>query len=144
MKKKVIAGIIALLVLLYVYAAVMKLNDYYNFRFGLGESPYISHFAGLLSWAVPASEFIIVGMLLLPRFRLIGLYASLLLMLSFTIYISVMLTLGSDIPCSCGGILENMSWGIHVVFNSFFVLLSAVGIVLERRQRKLKILSTQP
>ena len=143
MNKKLLVGIISLLlILLMVYAALAKWNDYYNFRAGLEESPIIAPFAGILVWAVPATELIIAGLLLWPAFRRYGLYASFVLMTLFTIYIIVMLSFYDDIPCSCGGILEEMPWGWHIAFNSVFVLLSAWGIRLERRYRRQKIVRT--
>ena len=137
MKRNLFVGITTvLLILLLVYAAIAKLSDYENFKFGLSESPFISSIAGLLSWAVPASELVIATMLVIPALRLTGLYASCALMLAFTLYIASMLAFGQDIPCSCGGILQEMSWGVHIVFNSFFVVISAVSIWLKVKKRK--------
>jgi hypothetical protein len=64
------------------------------------------------------------------------LYSSAILMSAFTIYIAVMLLSGSDIPCSCGGVVEELSWGAHIVFNSVFVILSLLGVYLLRRRRR--------
>jgi uncharacterized membrane protein YphA (DoxX/SURF4 family) len=138
MKKSnaVIMIICTLIIALFVYAATSKLFDYYNFQFGLSESPFIAPFAPILSWAVPAGELIIAGMLVIPALRLAGLYASFLLMSLFTIYIAAMLLSGSDIPCSCGGILEDMSWSAHIVFNGTFVVLAGYGIYLQRKKRR--------
>lgn len=137
MNKRFIVGIVSLLlILLMVYAAQAKLRDYYNFRFGLSESPIIAPFAGLLAWAVPATELIIAALLAIPRLRLAGLYASLVLMTLFTLYIVVMLSFYDNIPCSCGGVLEEMSWGVHIAFNLAFVLLSAWAIMLEKKRRR--------
>ena len=136
-RSNVAMGIICTLnITLFVYAATAKLLDYYNFQFGLTESPFIAPFANILAWAVPASELIIAALLVLPATRLAGLYASLVLMSLFTIYISTMLLFGSDIPCSCGGVLEEMSWGTHIIFNCFFVAISAWGIYLHRKKRR--------
>ena len=140
-KKLLLAIICLLLILLMVYAAVAKFNDYYNFRAGLEESPIIAPFAGLLVWVVPVTELIIAALLFLPPLRLYGLYAAFVLMLLFTIYIIVLLSFYKDIPCSCGGILEEMPWGVHIAFNSVFVLLSAWGIRLERRHRREQVVT---
>lgn len=143
MKRKIFIGIAcALHIVLFVYAALAKLTDYSNFQFGLSESPFIAPMAGMLAWAVPASELIIAAMLFVPALRLAGLYASFVLMFLFTIYISAMLAFGTDIPCSCGGVLEDMSWPAHIVFNSFFVLLSAMAIWLQRQQKRKPLLQT--
>lgn len=137
MNKNLIVGIISLLlILLMVYAALAKLNDYYNFQFGISESPIIAPFAGILAWAVPATELVIAVLLSLPFLRLAGLYASFVLMSLFTVYIVAMLSFYDDIPCSCGGILEEMPWSVHIAFNLAFVLGSAWGIRLEKRRRR--------
>lgn len=138
MKRSNVAIVIicTLIIALFVYASTAKLLDYYNFQFGLSESPFIAPFSNILAWAVPASELLIVGLLVIPALRLVGLYASFLLMSLFTVYIAAMLLSGSDIPCSCGGILEEMSWEAHIVFNGVFVALSAYGIYLQRKKRR--------
>lgn len=137
MGRRIAILIIALLhIALFAYAAISKLTDYYNFEFGISESPYISPFAGFLAWAIPAFELLIVVLLLLPLSRLLGLYASFFLMLLFTIYIAAMLLSSSEIPCSCGGVLEELSWPMHIIFNLVFVVLSAIAIILEHQRRK--------
>ncbi|WP_207513512.1 MauE/DoxX family redox-associated membrane protein [Longitalea luteola] len=136
-KSNVALGIICTLnIILFVYAATAKLLDYYNFQFGLSESPFIAPFASELAWGVPVSELLIAAFMAIPALRLTGLYACCVVMSLFTIYIAAMLLFGSEIPCSCGGILEEMSWSAHVVFNSAFVALSAWGIYLERKKRR--------
>jgi hypothetical protein len=128
--------ICTLIIALFVYTASAKLLDYYNFHFGLTESPFIAPFANILAWAIPAVELLIAVMLIIPVLRPAGLYASGILMTLFTVYIAVMLLSGSEIPCSCGGVVEEMSWGAHIVFNSAFVALSAWGIYLQRKKRR--------
>ncbi len=128
--------ICTLIIALFVYTASAKLLDYYNFHFGLTESPFIAPLADILAWAIPAIELLIAVLLVIPAFRLAGLYASGILMSLFTIYIAAMLLSGSDIPCSCGGVVEEMSWGAHIVFNSAFVVLSVWGIYLQRKKRR--------
>ena len=128
--------ICTLIIALFVYTALSKLLDYYNFHFGLTESPIIAPFANILAWAIPVSELLIALMLVIPASRLAGLYSSAILMSAFTIYIAVMLLSGSDIPCSCGGVVEELSWGAHIVFNSVFVILSMSGVYLLNRRRR--------
>jgi hypothetical protein len=131
--------ICTLIIALFVYTASSKLLDYYNFHFGLTESPFIAPFANILAWAIPGIELLIALMLVIPASQLAALYASGILMSLFTIYISVMLLSGSEIPCSCGGVVEELSWGAHIVFNSVFVILSALGVYLLKRKRRTSI-----
>ena len=131
MKRPVIIEIIScLLIALFVYAAVAKIMDMQQFQIQLGKSPLLTSFSTLVSFAVPAIEVIISLTLVLPRFRLFGLYASFSLMLLFTLYIIAILHLDKNIPCSCGGILEKMGWKEHLVFNSVFTLIAIVAVLI--------------
>jgi uncharacterized membrane protein YphA (DoxX/SURF4 family) len=129
--KKIIIEIICLLyLLLFVYAAVSKLLDFENFKIQLGQSPLLSAFATPVAFGVPLLELLITLLLLFPKFRLMGLFWSFTLMVMFTAYIYIILNFSQFIPCSCGGILEKMTWNQHLVFNILFVLLAGIGIVL--------------
>lgn len=126
-------GIISyLFVFLFIYAAVSKLLDYNDFSIKIGQSPLLSPFAGFLAIGVPVLELIIAAGLLLPRWRTTSLFASLCLMTSFTVYIFIILNFSSYIPCSCGGILESLGWTEHLIFNSGFVILAIIAIILSR------------
>jgi hypothetical protein len=60
-----------------------------------------------------------------------GLYASFFLMSLFTAYLMIMLNVSYYVPCSCGGVLEKLSWNQHIVFNVFFIVISAAGAILQ-------------
>ena len=119
-----------LYILLFVYAAVSKLIDFENFQVQLGQSPLLSAFAGPIAWIVPIVEIVISGLLIFPKARLIGLFAAFFLMVMFTAYILIILNFSSFVPCSCGGILEKMSWKTHMVFNIIFIMLAVAAILL--------------
>ena len=131
-KSIIVNSICLLYVLLFIYAAVSKFLDFENFQVQLGQSPLLSAFAGWVSWGVPITEILIAIVLLFPRYRLVGLFAAFSLMVMFTTYIIIILNFSSFIPCSCGGILEKMSWTQHLIFNIVFVLLAAAGILILR------------
>ena len=132
--KKVALEIICFLfILLFTYAAVMKLMDVQKFTVQIGQSPLLTNFAGAVAWGIPLLELIIAGMLAIMRFRLIGLYAAFSLMVMFTAYIIAILTIDENIPCSCGGVLESMGWTEHLIFNIGFVILGLGGILLHTK-----------
>lgn len=132
MKPKIALEIISfLLVLLFTYAAANKLIDYQKFTVQIGLSPLLTGFSGFIPWMVITIEFIISFLLLLPRFRLVALFASFGLMTMFTAYIVAILKFSSFVPCSCGGVLEKLGWTEHLIFNSCFVVLSLLGIILQ-------------
>lgn len=136
----VLNAIIALLILLFLYASVSKLLDYRTFTIQLSKTPILRGFAGTIAWLLPAVEILTVFLLLLPKHQLLGLYVSCIMLISFTIYIAAVLAFAKDIPCSCGGILQGLHWREHIVFNCFFIILSILGILyhklLERQNDK--------
>ena len=134
-KTNFIHSVALLNILLFSYAAASKLLDFQNFQVQLGQSPLLSVFAVIVSVAVLMVEFILVLMLMFPRFRLIGLYGSFTLMTMFSAYIVIVLNFSSFTPCSCGGILEKMSWTEHLIFNIAFVVISAIAIILNSKTR---------
>ncbi|WP_269234997.1 MauE/DoxX family redox-associated membrane protein [Flavobacterium flavigenum] len=136
LKSVVIEIICYLYILLFVYAAVSKLLDFENFQVQLGQSPLLSAFAVWVAWLVPLIELVIAAALIIPKFRNVGLFGTLALMTMFSFYIYIILHYSSFIPCSCGGILEKMTWNIHLVFNIVFVLLSVMAIILNRQKAK--------
>lgn len=135
-RKRLIEIIAALLVFLFIYTGISKLIDYTTFRQQLGQSPFITFYAPVIAWALPVGELVIAVLLLMPRWRLQGLYLSFFLLCLFTFYLGAMLRLSYYIPCSCGGVLQALSWPAHIVFNVVFILLSAGGVLLLSREIK--------
>lgn len=131
--KNIIVEVICLLfVLLFIYAAASKLFDFQHFKIELGQSPLLSAFAEWFAVLVPSAEFLVCLMLIVPKFRLAGLFSSYILMVMFTVYIFMILNYTSFIPCSCGGVLEKLGWKSHMIFNLVFVFLGILGILLYR------------
>lgn len=129
LRKNIIIIICYLYVFMLVYAATSKLLDFENFKIQLGQSPLLSSFADWITILVPVSEFIIASLLLIPKFRFIGLFTSYFLMVLFTAYIYIILNYSAFVPCSCGGILEKMTWNQHLIFNIIFIFLAVFAIL---------------
>ena len=135
--KRYIVEIICLLyILLFVYAAVSKLLDFENFQVQLGQSPLLSIYAFWIAWLIPTIEVIITMLLLIPKFRNVGLWGSFSLMIMFSVYIFIVLHYSSFVPCSCGGILEKMSWDVHLFFNLSFVTLAMLAILFNKQLKQ--------
>jgi len=135
--RRIIIDIICFLyILLFLYAAVNKLQDFEKFQVQIGQSPLLSVYASWMSWLVIIIEILIAILLIFLKSRLTALWAAFNLMLMFTIYIFIILHYSSYVPCSCGGILEKMTWEVHLVFNSIFVVLAAIAIKLYQKNEK--------
>lgn len=136
LKKETIVEIIAFLfVILFLYTGISKLMEYSVFKEQIAESPVLKPFASFIAWSLPLLEFVVSLLLIIPRWRLKGLYASLVLMILFTLYIIGVMTFFKDLPCSCGGIISLLSWPAHLVFNSAFIILAFIGVSLEKKIR---------
>jgi hypothetical protein len=135
-----IEAITAVLLLLWIYTGLSKLIQYDKFRFEAGRSPFLQHMAPLAAAIVPSGELVIAAMLIFKRTRVAGLYASLFLLTLFTGYVYVMLHYAYDLPCSCGGIIELLTWEQHLVVNLMLTLLTAIAILLQSR---LTVLNSQ-
>jgi hypothetical protein len=131
MKKNTVAEIIAaLLILLFTYTALSKFFEFSLFTGALRKSPLIKSFAPVAAWLLPVTELVISLLLLIPATRQRGLYASSIAMTVFTLYIGYMLLFIPELPCSCGGVLRQLTWQQHLVFNIFFTMLSITGVLL--------------
>lgn len=115
--------------LLFIYAATSKGLDYENFIIQLGQSPLLSAFASWVSVTVPLAEIALALGLFIPRLRFVSLLGSFTLMVMFTAYIYIILNYSAFVPCSCGGVLEKMTWNQHLIFNLIFVVLIGIAII---------------
>jgi hypothetical protein len=128
-KRETVSEIIcALFILLFVYTGISKLLSMEGFVKVLHRSTLVSRFAVLLGWFLPLFELFVAGLLVFPALRKTGLYLSLLLMVLFTAYIGWMLLYETGLPCSCGGVIEYLSWRQHLIFNTVFIVLAITGI----------------
>ncbi|KQT24780.1 tellurium resistance protein TerC [Chryseobacterium sp. Leaf405] len=122
-------------VLLFCYAAISKMLDFENFQIQIGQSPLLSAYAGVVSYGVIIAEIAIVLLLIIRSTRLYGLYLSTALMTAFTVYIYLILNYSEFIPCSCGGILEKLSWNQHLIFNVLCVVLGLLSTFMYEKNR---------
>lgn len=132
----IIEIIIFLYAILFLYTGISKLIDYSVFKESIADSPILALIATPIALGLPWVEFAITLLLIIPRWRLKGLYSALILMITFTGYVIGILLFDKNLPCSCGGILQLLSWPQHVIFNISFILLAIWAIVLQRREKK--------
>jgi len=136
MKKDFIVEIASsLLILLFTYAGLSKIlqHDTFVFQMRLSHVLVMKALAGFLSVFIPIVELGIVVLLLLPKTRRKGLLSSLILLVAFSLYISIMLLSGMKLPCTCGGIISKLSWKGHLAFNLFFILISLFALLRSKK-----------
>jgi uncharacterized membrane protein YphA (DoxX/SURF4 family) len=137
MKKGTITEAITILnIIIFLYSGVGKIMDFDIFREQLAISPITESVAKPIALLLPLSEFAIVLMLIVPRWRLKGLYVIITLMTIFTAYIIALFSISTEMPCSCGGLIELLSWKQHLLFNTALMLLDIWAIILLRKEKK--------
>jgi hypothetical protein len=135
-RSTIVETVVFLFVILFLYTGISKIMDYTLFKEQLAESPILGFAASTVARWLPVMEFLLVVLLVVPRWRLKGLYLSTALMTAFTIYIIVLMSIADHLPCSCGGVLAQLSWGQHIIFNSVFIALGVIGVIVEKKIRR--------
>src|ERR1700735_5679553 len=134
-KQVLLECICALLILLFLYASISKFLDFKTFIDQMNNQPLPNSWTPFLVWAIPLLEIAISIALLFEYTRLLGLYASLALMILFTVYTGIILLhFFPYIPCSCGGVIQKLTWTQHLILNLFYIALSGIGIILQHRK----------
>lgn len=126
--KKALEIIRYLLIFLYVYTCYHKIVNKDIFEETLSKSQLLYNYKDVLLYFIPLSEIVVV-ILLIPTKFLYGLYFSLLLMISFTLYLVAVNNFSLYDGCSCGGIFNSMPYWLHVAVNSFFIVINIYAII---------------
>ena len=129
--------IAALYIFLFTYTGVSKLLDPVSLRLVVAQLPMIGSVNRIWILSVPIAELLIAIILFFPQSRIIGLFAATGLMIVFSVYIGYMLLFAANLPCSCGGVISDMSWHQHLVFNIIWILLGILSIWLSGHQQNI-------
>ena len=127
-RRLLIETLASLIILLYSYASLYKLCNFSDFINEINKQPLPKSWTPYLVRTIPTVE-IAASLLLCFRIsRLWGFLLSSLIMTTFTGYtIAVLLHGFAYIPCACGGIIEDLTWGQHLVLDTSYLLLSIIG-----------------
>jgi hypothetical protein len=136
MKKWIPDIICGLLILLFAYTAFSKILAFRQFRSGLSTAPLIENYSTFFAALIPAAELIIVVLLLIPKFSKTGLITASSILIVFTAYLIFMVLTDPNRPCSCSGVIQQLSWKQHIAFNIFFIGLSTIGIYFQHQPIK--------
>jgi len=140
MKREILKyGITGLLSYLFLYAAISKYADFKEFEISMHKQPLPYWFVDILIWTVPELEIAVVILLFIgfftERIRILGLYGFTLLMAVFTAYIlAILFHYFPRIPCSCGELIESLSWGQHLAFNLCFIALAIIAMRIKTQR----------
>jgi len=126
-----------LLIILWVYAAISKLADFPRFQREMNNQRLWPAVKVFLTYCLPPIEIATAVLLTFSPSLLKGLYTSLILLTLFTGYIALaLLNFFKHVPCPCGGILTNMSWMTHLIFNILLIILTIYPILIIKRKEQ--------
>jgi len=134
MKSMVSNMVNGLFILLFTYTACSKILGYARFRFVLSMAPLVRNYATWIAAIIPATELIIAALIFIPVTAKKGLIAGVSLLVLFTVYLVYMILTDTNLPCSCGGVIQQLSWRQHIVFNLVFIAAGCMGIWLQRKK----------
>ena len=124
-------GICQICMFLFLYTAFSKTIDHQHFLNGLTRFNVFGGLAIYISWLVPAAEFVVSALLIIPKTAKWGLYGFTALLIIFTLYIiSVLIWAKNHLPCRCGGAIEKLSWSQHIWFNLAFIAIAIIALRL--------------
>jgi len=138
MAKRLANIINGLFILLFTYTALSKILGYAKFRFVLSMAPLVRNYATWIAAIIPATELIIAALIFIPATAKKGLIAGISLLVLFTVYLVYMILTDTNLPCSCGGVIQQLSWKQHIVFNLFFIATGIAGIYMQISKKAAK------
>lgn len=120
---------------LYMYTGYDKLHHVETFIDGNKKIPLIGQYAGLIGWGIPILEILLAVLLVFSFLKMgrVALWASVVLMGIFTLYLALMVLFVPDRLCHCGGVIESMDWTTHLIFNLLWL---GAGIYAIRKLSK--------
>jgi hypothetical protein len=125
--------IAAIFITLFGYTSAVKFRDQSEFIASMIQVPLLKPLATQLAMAVPMVELLVTILLFFPRSRYWGLMAATGLICLFTIYIAYIMLTMNDLPCSCGGVIRQLSWGRHLALNIALLLAGGSCILIHKR-----------
>jgi putative oxidoreductase len=122
---------VSLLILLWTYASLSKLINFSRFQEEMYNQVFPEWLSTIIPYVLPLTEAVVAIFLYNEKTRKAGINCSFILLLIFTIYITlILLHIFPRMPCSCGGILEHMGWIPHLLFNCAYLILTSISIFI--------------
>ena len=136
MKSEISGHIInGLVVFLFLYAGISKVLEHVILHQSFTAFPIIKYGEPVISWLLPGIEIGTAILLIIPAYKMAGLFMALTLLLLFTGYLIMMAFSGVHLPCSCGGFIKFLSWKQHIFFNLSFILIIIRAILFIKKKK---------
>lgn len=137
----------AILGFVLLYTAQSKLFNYNRYVHQMEIQPLPLWLTPILPWLLPTVEIMISMLLIVGIFNVViqkyALLVSVALLSTFTVYVGLVLfKVFAWTPCSCGGVLDSLTWEQHVIFNLSLIALGLLGLYAIRNRALKSMRST--
>jgi len=123
------------LFMVFLFVGLDKILDFRRFQWAIETSPPIRQLAVWLPYSMVTIEIVIAVALIVPRWRLLGLYASFSLLAIFSAYIIFVILMCTYLPPSCGGVLPKITWTQQLALNFLLLAFSYWGLISYNRMQ---------
>lgn len=115
---------------IYFFSGVDKSLNFEKFVIQFARSPFApSVFLIEFSILIIIIEIILCIMLFIDKLNKWALFGFFILSFLFTTYIFLMLIYSPQLPCSCGGLVDFLSWKQHLILNLFLTIMSFLAFM---------------
>lgn len=123
-----------ILLSMWIPVSLDKILHFELFKNAMIQQPFNDGLGVMLAYILPLFELGTVILLIKPSLRRYGFFLSAFLMFLFTGYVALAI-FGNldDLPCGCGLVFQHLSWEVHLVLNGIFLLISLLGLLLEKK-----------
>ena len=134
-KKTVLFTVSLFFAVLFSWDAVSKTVGFENFRKRLEQAPGYEGFGEPVAGIIIALQLLTVILLCFRESRWIGLWVTLGMLTVFTGYISYLLQYSENLPCTCLGFFEKVSWKGSLILNMGLMITAIGGIITAQKDR---------
>lgn len=136
LKKTIPFAVSIFFVILFCYACISKILDFRNFQSQLGQSPGLAGYEIVVAYGIISLQMITVILLCFQTFRILGLWFTFGILSVFAGYVAFILIYSENLPCTCIGLFEKISWKGNLILNIGLIITTVTGIIVQRSEIK--------
>lgn len=126
-----------ILFLFWVLIASSKLVNFQDFRLEMLNQVFPREWVWFLLVFIPLTSLVAAWLVFRDQTLKAGFILSTILMVLYTGYVGLVLMRFFDrVPCSCGGVIKDLSWEEHFYFNLIFTAVAVIGWILTLNERR--------
>lgn len=136
LKKTIPFAVSIFFVILFCYASISKILDFRNFQSQLGQSPGLAGYEIVVAYGIISLQMIAVILLCFRTSRFLGLWITFGILSVFAGYVAFILIYNKNLPCTCIGLFEKISWKENLILNIGLMTIALAGIFSAQKRNQ--------